>query len=61
MGQAPVHEPGRRGARDRQGMFTVFETVCADPLNGGTVAPRIAPAMHPPVFVPAKGGPETFA
>ena len=42
-------------------MTTVLLTVMCSPLNGGTLALRIADAMHPPVAVPAKGGPLTLA
>lgn len=42
-------------------MFTVLLTATGSPAKGGTEAERKARAMHPPVAVPAKGGPETFA
>jgi hypothetical protein len=42
-------------------MTTVFPTVTCAPENGGTFARRIAAAIQPPVAVPAKGGPLTFA
>src|SRR5262245_59512680 len=37
------------------------DTMIAGPSNGGTVAPRNAFAMQPPVAVPANGGPFTTA
>lgn len=42
-------------------MLTVFCTVTGSPENGGTEADLKALAMHPPVAVPAKGGPCTIA
>src|SRR5690606_6551483 len=36
-------------------------TVIRSPENGGTLAWRMRAAMHPPVTVPANGGPATFA
>jgi len=42
-------------------MVTVFRIVTLSPVNGGTFALRSVDAMHPPVGVPAKGGPEMLA
>ena len=42
-------------------MTTRLLTVTRSPENGGTRARRMAAAMHPPVAVPANGGPLTFA
>jgi hypothetical protein len=42
-------------------MLTVFVTVWGSPAKGGTDAERKARAMHPPVAVPANGGPVTSA
>src|SRR5262245_49768080 len=42
-------------------MLTVLLTVTGPPSNGGTLADRNADAMQPPVAVPWKGGPCTFA
>jgi len=42
-------------------MLTVFLTVTGEPPKGGTLAPRKAVAMQPPVGVPANVPPSTRA